>query len=46
MKNKTVPKYDAFLNPVIQGLKILGGSGTIEEINNRVVEIMSLTDSQ
>jgi restriction system protein len=46
MKNKTMPQYDAFMNPVIKALKILGGSGTNEEINNKVVEIMALSDDQ
>lgn len=46
MKSKTMPQYDAFMNPVIKALKILGGSGTNEEINNKVVEIMALSDEQ
>jgi len=46
MKSKTMPPYDAFMNPVIQALKILGGSGTNEEINNKVIEIMTLSDDQ
>lgn len=46
MKSKTMPPYDAFMNPVIQALKILGGSGTNEEINNKVIEIMGLSDDQ
>ncbi|MEW6209918.1 MAG: hypothetical protein AB1631_16250, partial [Acidobacteriota bacterium] len=37
-----VPPRDAFINPVLQALKVLGGSGTIEEINNKVIEIMGL----
>ena len=35
-------KYDDLMNPVIQALKKLGGSGTIEEINNKVAEIENL----
>jgi restriction system protein len=41
-----VPTFDALMNPVIQALKSLGGSGTIEEINNKVSEIAGLTDEQ
>ncbi len=41
-----VPTFDMFMNPVIESLKILGGSGTIEEINARVVEIMRLGSEQ
>ncbi len=41
-----VPPFDAFMNPVLQALRELGGSGTIEEINNKVVEIMGLVDRQ
>jgi len=46
MKIKTMPQYDAFMNPVMKALKILGGSGTNEEINNKVIEIMALSDDQ
>src|SRR5690242_13744446 len=46
MKNTTILPYEAFMNPVLQTLKNLGGSGTNEEINNKVIEIMGLTDSQ
>jgi restriction system protein len=41
-----IPTYDALMNPVIQALKNLGGSGTIEEIYNKVAEIMELSDEQ
>ena len=34
------------MNPTIQALKQLGGSGTIDEITNKVTEIMNLTDKQ
>jgi len=34
------------MNPTIQALKQLDGSGTIDEITNKVAEIMSLTDEQ
>ena len=41
-----LPTFDKLMNPTIQALKSLGGSGTIEEINNRAMELASLTDEQ
>jgi len=41
-----IPTFDTLMNPVIQALKNLGGSGTIEEVNNRVAEIAGLSDEQ
>lgn len=41
-----VPTFDAMMNPAIQALKDLGGSGTIEEIYHTVAEIMELPDEQ
>ena len=38
--------YDQLMNPTLQALQALGGSGTIEEINNKVTEIVELTDEQ
>lgn len=46
MRPQTIPQFDAFMNPVIQSLKMLGGSGTNEEINNTVIEVMGLSDEQ
>ncbi len=46
MANITVPSYDKLMNPVIQALKMLGGSGTIEEIDNKVAEVANLSDEQ
>lgn len=43
---KKVPTYDQLMNPAIQALKTLGGSGTIEEIYNKVTELVDLTDEQ
>ena len=34
------------MNPLIQATKALGGSGTIDEINNKVVELAGLSDEQ
>lgn len=41
-----IPTYDRLMNPTIQALKVLGGSGTIEEIYNKIAELESLTDKQ
>jgi restriction system protein len=46
MAKVKIPTYDALMNPVVQALKSLGGSGTIEEINNKVIEIAGFTDKQ
>ncbi len=46
MAKVIIPTYDALMNPLIQAIKSLGGSGTIEEINNKVVEIAGFTDAQ
>jgi restriction system protein len=40
------PTFDKFMNPIITALKLLGGSGTIEEIYSNVVEITGLTNEQ
>jgi restriction system protein len=34
------------MNPLIQALKSLGGSGTIEEIDDKVADILDLSDEQ
>lgn len=39
-------QYDDLMNPVFQALKSLGGSGTIEEINNKVAEIARIPSEQ
>lgn len=41
-----VPTFDTMLNPLLRSIKELGGSGTIEEIENRVAEIMALSPQQ
>lgn len=41
-----IPRYYEFMRPVIQALKALGGSGTIEEIDVKVAEICGLSASQ
>lgn len=39
-------QYDDLMNPLIQALKLLGGSGTNEEINNKVAEIVGIATEQ
>jgi restriction system protein len=46
MAKVAIPTFDLLMNPVIQALKSLGRSGTIEEINNKVAEIAELSDKQ
>lgn len=43
-KYDKVPTYDKLLIPTLQALKELGGSGSIEEINEKVYEIAKLDD--
>lgn len=40
----SVPTFDAMLLPTIQALQTLGGSGTTEEIYDRVVQLLNLPD--
>jgi restriction system protein len=46
MVNVDVPTFDALMNPLIEAVKSLGGSGTIEEINSKTAEIADLSDEQ
>jgi restriction system protein len=41
-----VPTYDQLMNPTLLALKSLGESGTIEEIYNKVTELVGLTNEQ
>lgn len=38
------PKREFFFKPVIQAIQELGGSGTNEEINDKVIEILKISD--
>ena len=40
----TVPRYGDLITATYASLKILGGSGKNEEINEKVVELLSLSD--
>ncbi|MBN2501729.1 MAG: restriction endonuclease [Anaerolineales bacterium] len=44
MNEVIMPTYDGMMNPLLRALKELGGSGTINEIDAKVVEIMGLSD--
>jgi restriction system protein len=39
-------KYDDLMNPLIQALKMLGGSGSNEEIYNKVAEVAGIPSDQ
>jgi len=38
-RHDKVPAYDKMLIPVLDAVKLLGGSGSIEEINEKVFEV-------
>lgn len=38
------PKREFFFKPVLQAIQDLGGSGSNEEINNKVIEILKISD--
>lgn len=39
---KDIPSYDKFMKPILQGLLVLGGSAAVEELNEKVYEIMKI----
>jgi restriction system protein len=46
MDTVQIPTYDRMMNPLLQALQNLGGSGTIEEITNEVITLLDLSDEQ
>jgi restriction system protein len=46
MKQVDLPKYTDLMNPTLKAIKDLGGSATNNELFEKVVEIMNLTDDQ
>jgi len=42
--NGDLPSFDELIIPTVSALKELGGSGTIEEINNKVYEIARISE--
>ncbi|BBP43967.1 restriction endonuclease [Thiosulfativibrio zosterae] len=41
---KTMPTFDSLMNPLLQALAELGGSGSIDEIYKKVAEIQNIND--
>ena len=39
-----IPQYHAFFNPLLKALVSLGGSGSIQEINEKVIELMRFSN--
>ncbi len=46
MKEVKIPTYQQMMNPTLQALHNLGGSGTNQEIDAEVTQILNLTDEQ
>ena len=44
MTEITLPTFDDLMNPLLQALRMLGGSGSIEEIYAKTVEITGLSE--
>jgi restriction system protein len=42
---KEIPKRETFFKPVLQSLIDLGGSGTNEEINNKVISLLKIPEA-
>lgn len=43
-KNNGIPTHDSMMNPLLQAIKELGGSGTNEEIDNKTIEVLNLPE--
>ena len=41
-----VPQFDKFIEPAFQAVKALGGSGTVDEIDQKTFELMGLSEEQ
>ena len=39
-----IPTYDRLMNPLLEAIHLLGGSGNIDEINEKTIELMNLPD--
>jgi restriction system protein len=46
MTTSTLPGFEEMLNPVLEALAVLGGSGTVEEIDGVVADLMALSEAQ
>jgi len=45
-KNKSGPQFLKYINPIIDALKKLGGSGTAIEVKDKVVEILNIPETE
>lgn len=45
MADNRIPTFDDLMNPLIKALQALGGSGSIEEIYAKTIELLALPDS-
>ena len=45
-KQNNIPSFDELIVPVVKALILLGGSGTIDEINEKVYEIKNFSEEQ
>jgi restriction system protein len=43
--SKTLPTFDELLNPAIKALRALGGSGSIQEIYDKVIELERIREA-
>lgn len=43
-QNSNIPTYDECIKPTVEALIALGGSGSVEEINDKVAEILKISD--
>jgi restriction system protein len=43
--SKTLPTFDELFNPLIRALHALGGSGSIQELYDKVVELERLPET-
>lgn len=41
-----IPKYDELFNPLLESVRILGGSASVAEIEEKVAEILKLSDEE
>lgn len=44
MKKVRIPAYHEYFNPILKALRLLGGSGSIEEIDSKATELMDLDE--
>lgn len=44
INEKKIPTFDDLMSPLLQALRLLGGSGSIEEIYNKTVEVAGISE--